>query len=147
MTQDVDAIITLSQLPQLTDDAAFWNAIEQTNTLLSPKGLYITHLFCKDQIFLRPDWERHIVPILTPSTRFLKLFRPHAIDLILTKMMRGNDTQDMEDIDFLNRHGDITLQHMETAFQSARIPDVPELNDAFQRALPIVRQFLFRTSS
>jgi len=52
-TQDVDAIISLSQLPKLAKDDAFWDAIERTNNILSPKGLYITHLFAEDQVFLR----------------------------------------------------------------------------------------------
>lgn len=141
-TQDVDAIISLSQLPELTKDDMFWDALERTNKILSPKGLYITHLFCEDQVFLRPDWSSHIVPIHRPPTRFLKLFRPHAIDLILTKMMRGNDTEDMNDISFLIRQDGVSANELEAAFASARLPDVPELHDAFDRALPVVRRIL-----
>ena len=145
-TQDVDAIIPLSQLPGLTEDTGFWDAVERTNTALSPKGLYITHLFCEDQVFLRPDWEQHLRPIHTVATHFLKLFRPHPVDLILTKMMRGNDSQDMEDITFLVRQNDFTAAGLEAAFESVRMPDVPELREAFQQALPLVRDIL-RTSS
>jgi hypothetical protein len=141
-TQDVDAIISLSQLPELTKDDMFWDALDRTNQVLSPKDLYITHLFCEDQVFLRPDWTLHIVPIHTLPTRFLKLFRPHAIDLILTKMMRGNDSQDMEDVSFLVRQDNVTANEMESAFASVRMPDVPELHDAFDRALPEVRRIL-----
>jgi hypothetical protein len=75
-------------------------------------------------------------------TRFLKLFRPHAIDLILTKMMRGNDTHDMEDISFLIRQDNVSANQLDAAFASVRLPDVPELHDAFDRALPAVRQIL-----
>lgn len=139
-TQDVDAIITLSQLPELMEDTKFWEAQERTNLKLQPKGLYITHLFSEDQVFLRPDWQRFIVPINKPATRSLKLFRPDTVDLILTKMMRGNDTQDMQDIAFLIRNGGVTLAQMEAAFQSVRIPDVQELRDAFHRALPEARR-------
>ncbi len=141
-TQDVDAIIRLSQLPQLAEDTAFWDAVDRTNAELSPKGLYITHLFGEDQVFLRPDWERHIVPISSLATRFLTLHRPHAADLILTKMMRGNDSLDMEDISFLARQDNVTANLMESAFASVRIPDVPELREAFCRALPVVRDIL-----
>jgi hypothetical protein len=141
-TQDVDAIIRMSQLPALTDDTGFWDAVDRTNLVLSPKGLYITHLFCEDQVFLRPDWEDHLIPLKRPTTNWLKLFRPHAADLILTKMMRGNDSQDMEDIAFLTRQDDVTAQQMDAAFANVRIPDVPELRDAFQRALPVVREIL-----
>ncbi|MCU0797962.1 MAG: hypothetical protein MUF31_18730 [Akkermansiaceae bacterium] len=142
MTQDVDAIITLSHLPDLTNDFIFWDAIEHTNNQLAHKGLYITHLFCEDQVFLRPDWEQHLVPINHPPTRFLRLSRPHVIDLILTKMMRGNDELDMADIRFLVSQAPVTLPEMEAAFASVRIPEVPELHEAFKRSLPIVREIL-----
>jgi len=141
-TLDVDAIITLSQLPELMEDVKFWEAQERANLRLQPKGLYITHLFSEDQVFLRPEWERFLVPIKNPTTRFLKLFRPDAVDLILTKMMRGNDTQDMQDIAFLIRNGGVNSVRMEVAFQRVRIPDVQELRDAFDRALPAVRRLL-----
>lgn len=141
-TQDVDGIIRLSQLPELMEDDGFWEAQERANQKLEPRGLYITHLFCEDQVFLRPDWEQHLVPILRPETRLLRLFRPHAVDLILTKMMRGNDPQDMEDVRFIVENSGVTPDEMETAFQQVRMPDVEELRDEFEKALPIVRQIL-----
>lgn len=141
-TQDVDAIISLSQLPALMKDDKFWEAQERANLKLEPKGLYITHLFSEDQVFLRPEWEKHLVPLTRPATLHLKLYRPDAVDLILTKMMRGNDTQDMEDIAFLIRNGCITAEQMEAAFECVRIPDVQELREAYLRAQPTVRQIL-----
>ncbi len=75
-----------------------------------------------------------------PSTRWLRLFRPATLDLILTKMMRGDDPQDMEDIAFLIRHDRITPAQIETAFKDAVIPNVTELHDAFERAKPLVRE-------
>jgi len=141
-TQDVDGIIRLAQLPELTEDTGFWDAVDQTNTELSPKGLYITHLFSEDQVFLRPDWEQYLVPLNRPATSWLRLFRPHAVDLILTKMMRGNDTLDMQDIAFLVRQDGIRAEEMEAAFARVRIPDVSELREAFERALPVVREII-----
>ena len=141
-TQDVDGIIRLSQLPVLMEDHEFWEAQERANHILEPRGLYITHLFCEDQVFLRPEWEQSLVPVMRPETRWLRLFRPHAVDLILTKMMRGNDSQDMEDVAFLVRKGGITRKEMELAFQEVQMPDLPELRDAFARALPRVREIL-----
>lgn len=138
-TLDVDAIITFSQLPVLMDDSRFWDALDRTNQTLQPKGLYITHLFSEDQVFLRPDWEAHIVPITRPETQHLSLFRPHVLDLILTKMMRGNDELDMADIRFLITQESITASQIEAAIQNARIPDVVELQDAFKRAIPTVQ--------
>lgn len=141
-TQDVDGIIRLSQLPGLMADDGFWEALERANQALDAKGLYITHLFSEDQVFLRPDWEKHLVSVNRPQTRWLRLFRPHPVDLILTKMMRGNDPQDMEDISFIIRQGEVSLTEMETAFTSVRMPDIQELRDAFERALPVVREIL-----
>ena len=141
-TQDVDGIIRLAQLPVLMEDYGFWEAQERANRILEPRGLYITHLFSEDQVFLRREWEQHLVPILRPETRWLRLFRPHAVDLVLTKMMRGNDPQDMEDVAFLVRKSGVTSTEMETAFSQVRIPDVRELRDAFERALPRVREVL-----
>ena len=141
-TQDVDAILTIGQLEEFDADREFWYAVERTNQLLEPRGLYITHLFPEDLVFLRPDWHEHILPVLRPPTRHLKLCRPHTIDLILTKMMRGDDPQDMEDIAFMVRHDGITREEMEPAFANVRMPDVVELHDAFARALPLVRAIL-----
>lgn len=143
-TQDVDGIIRLSQLSVLMEDSGFWEAQERANRILEPKGLYITHLFSEDQVFLRPQWEEHLVPVLRPETRWLRLFRPHVVDLILTKMMRGNDPQDMEDVAFLVTKSRVSLAEMEVAFQQVRMPDLHELRDAFKRALPRVREILDR---
>ena len=78
-SKDVDAIIPLTDLASLSADEGFWDAQETTNTELRPKGLYITHLFRADQVFLRRDWERHIVPITRPPTRWLRLLRPATL--------------------------------------------------------------------
>jgi hypothetical protein len=142
-TQDVDAIISMAQLSVLTNDLQFWEAIDRTNHILSPKGLYITHLFAEDQVFLRPEWENFITPIHIPGLRHLKLFRPHALDLVLTKMMRGNDALDLDDIRFLANSENITMTEVEHAFSTVRIPeDIPEFTEAFQRALPTVREII-----
>ena len=136
----MDAIIPLADLDQLTADEAFWEAQEKTNDELRPKGLYVTHLFRADQVFLRRDWERHLVPVTHPPTRWLRLLRPATPDLILTKMMRGDDPQDMADIAFLIRHDRITPAQVESAIAEAVLPDLVELRDAFERAKPLVRE-------
>ena len=53
-------------------------------------------------------------------------------------MMRGNDEQDMQDIDFLIRHDRLARIEIENAFVEAVIPDNQELRDAFARAQPTV---------
>jgi hypothetical protein len=139
-TLDVDAIIPITQTEILRADQNFWDAQEATNRKLEKDGLYITHLFEADQIFLRRDWEQHLVPITHPPTRWLRLFRPATLDLILTKMMRGDDAQDLSDVAFLIRHDHLTLAQIESALAEAVIPDLVELRDAFERAKPLVRE-------
>ena len=139
-TLDVDAIIRASELETFRRDTNFWDAQEAANRELEKEGLYITHLFEADQVFLRRNWEQQIVPITRPATRWLRLFRPATLDLILTKMMRGDDPQDMADAAFLIRHDGITPAQIESAFVEAVIPDLAELRDAFERAKPRVLQ-------
>lgn len=139
-SKDVDAIIPLADLDSLSANEGFWDAQEATNSELRPKGLYITHLFRADQVFLRRDWEKYLVPITRPPTRWLRLFRPATLDLILTKMMRGDDPQDMADIAFLITRDHVTPSQMEDALAEAVIPDLTELRDSFDRAKPRVRE-------
>ncbi len=141
---DVDAIIPVSQVPVLRNDTNFWEAQEAANRELEKEGLYITHLFEADQVFLRREWERHVVTVARPPTRWLRLFRPATLDLVLTKMMRGDDPQDMADIAFLIRHDQITLAQIEGALADAVIPDLAELRDAFERVKPRVRELASR---
>ena len=141
-TLDVDAIIPLSQNEVFRADSNFWDAQEATNRELEKDGLYITHLFEADQVFLRRDWERHLVPITHPSTRWLRLFRPATLDLVLTKMMRGDDPQDMADIAFMIRQDRLTSAQIESAIADVVLPDLVELRDAFERAKPLVRDLV-----
>lgn len=137
-TVDVDAILRTSEAHLVDEDMQFWDAKDATNLELEKEGLYLTHLFMETQVFLRRDWERHIVPIARPTTRWLRLFRPATLDLVLTKMMRGADEQDLRDAAFLIRLDRLTTGELEEAFAQARLPDIPELHDAFERAKPAV---------
>jgi len=137
-TQDVDAIISYTQSHELGRDPGFWDAIEGANAELAAQGLYITHLFSEAEIFLRRDWCNHLVPVSRPALRWLRLFRPATVDLILTKMMRGNDPQDMADAGFMIRHDHVTPEQLEAGFAAAVIPDLVEYRDAFARARPVV---------
>jgi hypothetical protein len=139
---DVDVIIPLSQTPHLSNDQNFWAAQEAANQELSKDRLYITHLFPADQIFLRRDWEQHLIPVSRPRTQWLKLVRPATLDLILTKMMRGDDPQDLQDIAFMIAHDRITSVDLEQTFAEAVIPAIPELREMFERAKPLVRELV-----
>jgi hypothetical protein len=135
---DVDGLIPEAELSALVADDNFWDAQIATNEALRPSGLYITHLFRDDQVFLRDEWLEHLVPISRPPLRFLRLSRPATLDLILTKMMRGDDAQDMEDVAFLIRHDGVTRAQLEETMRRARLPDIPEPHDAFAKAKPHV---------
>jgi hypothetical protein len=135
---DVDVILRDSQTASLDADDQFWDSQAAVNAQLDREGLYMTHLFGEQQVFLRRQWESEILPVLRPPLKFLRLFRPATIDLVLTKMMRGNDEQDMQDVDFMLRHDRITLSQIEAAFRDAVIPGGIELRDAYDRARPTV---------
>ena len=129
-TMDVDAILPLAEMPQIEVNDDFWNAVEKTNRELEPTGLYITHLFCDDQVILSADWLSHIRPVRL-SCSHLKLYRPGTHDLILTKMMRV-DPQDRSDIEFLLKQDDVQLSVLEEMLPHAQVPDIPELQEAYE---------------
>jgi hypothetical protein len=66
-----------------------------------------------------------------------KVFRPATVDLVLTKMARG-DEQDLEDIGFLLNQEPISPRELQAAFARARVPDVTEIRQLFIAAQPKV---------
>jgi hypothetical protein len=131
-THDVDAILPLSWLAAKDQNLDFWEAQQKTNTELEPSGLYITHLFRELEIILTPDWlnRRVHVPL---ELQKLAVFRPSTLDLILTKMARG-DENDLIDVRFLLTQETHTAEKLKAAFSRARLPDVPEIRKLFQAA-------------
>lgn len=132
-TLDVDAILPEVEMAAIDGDEQFWSAVEHTNAELATTGLYLTHLFTDSQVILRPAWLESIMPIQLDSLRYLHLFRPATEDLILTKMMRV-DPQDREDLRFLFRQTDRHPAMLEEIFTDARVPDVPEIREAFEQS-------------
>jgi len=137
-TQDVDAIIPDDQVQALANDFRFWDARDAVNERFKTEGLYITHLFPESEVFLRRGWMRHTIALPRPRLNHLKLFRPATIDLVLTKRMRGNDEQDMADVEFIIRHDRITEPQLVEAFSQMNPIALVELRDAFERAKPVV---------
>ena len=133
----MDAIIPLAQLDELRADEQFWGARNAANVDLAGRGLYLTHLFTEADVFLLPDWLDRRVPIPSDFTH-LKLLRPATLDLILTKMMRGADPEDLSDIAFLLKQGPMKDEELRAAFDRVRLPDIQELRDAFHVAQPKV---------
>lgn len=135
-TQDVDAILPLSWLEAEDQNQDFWQAQQKTNAELEPSGLYITHLFRELEIILTPDWITHRVRVPLELRR-LMVFRPTALDLILTKMARG-DENDLADIRFLLQQETISVEQLRAALACARVPDVPEIRELFKITQPKV---------
>ena len=135
-THDVDAILSLSWLAAEDENMDFWQAQQKTNAEIEPTGLYFTHLFRELEIILLPDWlTRRVRGSL--ELRNLTVFRPATLDLILTKMARG-DENDLADIRFLLQQETIPADQLRTAFARARVPDVPEIRELFEKAQPKV---------
>jgi hypothetical protein len=135
-TQDVDAILPMAWLAAEDENLDFWEAQQKTNAELESEGLYITHLFRELEVILTPDWaaRRIHIPLSLPKLRVL---RPSTLDLVLTKMARG-DENDFADIRFLLERESISPEHLRIAFRSARVPQVPEILELFQKAQPKV---------
>jgi hypothetical protein len=135
-THDVDAILPLSWLAAEDENLDFWEAQQRTNSQLEPEGLYLTHLFRELEVILTPDWliRRVRIPL---ELRHLAVFRPATLDLILTKMARG-DENDLADIKFLLTHEPLTADQLRATFVHARVPDIPETQALFLAAQPKV---------
>lgn len=139
-TKDVDAIIPGEQVQALADDMQFWDARDAVNERFKSEGLYITHLFPESEVFLRRNWLDHILVINRLLLHHLRLFRPATIDLVLSKMMRGTDPQDMADAQFMIRHDRITEAQLLEAFTQLKPIELIELREAFAKAKPVVLQ-------
>lgn len=65
------------------------------------------------------------------------MFRPATLDLILTKMARG-DENDLADIGLLLAREPLGADELRAAFARARVPDIPETQALFRAAQPKV---------
>lgn len=129
VTNDVDIIIPAEREVQVDADRDFWNAVEKANKDLESEGLYISHIFPERQVTLTPEWQQHTVRLETPGLKKLSISRPRALDLVISKMGRG-DAQDQEDVRNLLRLEHkvsgkiITANEVRAAAESARVPEI-----------------------
>lgn len=129
MTNDVDIIIPDQDEVKVDADRGFWQAIEKANRELEPEGLYITHLFPEREVTLTPEWQQHLVHLDTAYLEKLQIARPRTLDLIISKMGRG-DLQDVEDVRTLLHLEQkvsgqtITAAEVQAAAARARVPEV-----------------------
>ena len=117
VTQLVDTVVPAQQSEQMNDDLAFWDALTAANAELEPMGIYLTHIFEEWQIIMRREWLMHRVHIRRPALTHLHLFRPATLDLILSKMMRGDDPQHMEEIRWMIGCENISTHDLESSLR------------------------------
>ncbi len=136
-TNDVDIIIPKEREMRVDADRTFWRAVEKTNQELESKGLYITHIFPEREVALTPEWKQHIVPLHHDKLTKLSLQRPRMLDLVVSKMGRG-DVQDLVDVrNMLRLHREtmgrqLTASEIALAAGRAQVPEV--YREIFPRA-------------
>ena len=136
-TNDVDIIIPKERELRVDADRGFWHAVEKTNRELEQHGLYITHIFPEREVVLTPEWKQYLVPLHHEQLTKLNLQRPRMLDLVVSKMGRG-DAQDLADVrSMLRLHYAVTGIPLtgEVIATAARRAHVPEIyREIFSRA-------------
>lgn len=128
-TNDVDIIIPAHAEMKIDADMTFWKAIESANRELEPAGLYISHIFPEREVALTPEWKNHVVGLSIPKLEKLKVSRPRVLDLVVSKMGRG-DSADLEDVrqmlrvERLTTGRAITSDEIAAAAARAHVPDL-----------------------
>ncbi|MSU50603.1 MAG: hypothetical protein EXS37_16205 [Opitutus sp.] len=137
MTNDIDVILPSGRELAIDADAQFWDAISATNRELEAKGLYITHIFPEREVVLTPEWKQFIVPLPYPGLKKLRLSRPRMLDLVVSKMGRG-DLQDQADVRSmltLQREFSLTAPSAVEIAAASKRATVPEVyREIFTRA-------------
>ena len=137
MTNDIDVILPSGRELAIDADAQFWDAISATNRELEAKGLYITHIFPEREVVLTPEWKQFIIPLPNPGLKKLRLSRPRMLDLVVSKMGRG-DLQDQADVRSmltLQREFSLTAPSAAEIAAASKRATVPEVyREIFTRA-------------
>jgi hypothetical protein len=123
-SEDVDCLCTLAEATAI-DSPAFQKALAETNRILEPRGLYITHIFDEDEIIHLPDWTSRLTPP-PPDAPVFKHFAYDAVspeDIILSKLTRF-DAKDQMDVADLMRECSITRARVDDLIGSAVVPAV-----------------------
>lgn len=133
-TLDVDVLLPTAQTSEIEADLQFWSALECANEELDAEGLYLTHIFQEDQIALASGWMERREIIDSIATSHLQLYRPSVADLILTKMMRGADEEDLADISFLMAQPSFREETLQEALRTVIMPPLVEIQELFEKA-------------
>jgi hypothetical protein len=137
VTNDIDIIIPASREMSVDADANFWGAIDAVNKELAPDGLYISHIFPERDVVLSANWHEYLQAVDAPFEK-LTITRPRMLDLILSKMGRG-DAQDVDDVRKMLRLEHvvtglpITPTDIATAAANANVPEI------YREIFPVAR--------
>ncbi len=132
VSHDVDAVFWTGQAEALASSSNFWEAVEAVNHELAERGLYISHFFQEDQVVLTPEWRTQRQPIVG-AWQHLNLYRLGNGDLLLSKLMR-DDPIDHADACFIASRAGFSAEDVHRLLGQARVPDIPEIAEHFERA-------------
>ena len=133
---DVDVVLWVGQAEDLLRQGNLWDAIKEVNDELVGENLYISHFFEETQVTLRAEWKECRVPI-EGNWRMLNLYRLANADLFLSKCMR-DDPLDLADARYIWAQAGWQAEDVRQIVRSARIPDIDELKDQFDRCVRIL---------
>lgn len=143
-TLDIDIIVPKHLSESIEHDEQFWEAIETTNAQLAESGLFVAHIFDEEQLIIRPGWYGHRERIDLPAIEHILVYRPAAIDLILTKMARAEDPEDRQDIIMLISREQLNPGAIRDAIAEARVPDLPDILEQFNKSKEFIEKQIMR---
>jgi hypothetical protein len=138
-TEDADLLMDDRECHALIEDAGFGEAIEAVNAELEPQGLYLSHIFGPEQQVLSPSWRASCRAIALPGLRLLSVTCLGPVDLVLTKMGRGDD-EDFADVRFLFESRAVDAAAVRHALAEAIVP--AEYAELFASARPKLTHLL-----
>lgn len=130
-TEDADLLLDDRECQALIDTAGFSEGVEATNRELEPQGLYLTHIWGPEQIPLGPDWRRAVRNVPMAGLARLTVTALGPLDLILSKLARGDD-EDLADVEWVISREGLAGSMVREAIARAVVPEV--LADAFSVA-------------
>lgn len=129
-TEDVDLLLDDREVNLLIEEANIGAALEATNRLLEPEGLYVTHIWGPEQQILTPEWRECCRPVPRDwGSALLTVSVLGPLDLIMSKLCRADDG-DLDDIRHLVHVERLERSAIEAAISRAIVPS------AFAEVLP-----------
>ncbi|MBL8923722.1 MAG: hypothetical protein JNJ54_33010 [Myxococcaceae bacterium] len=132
-TEDADLLLDDRECLALVEGAGFAEAVEATNRVLEPRGLYLAHVFGPEQQVLAPGWRPRCRPLSIDGLSRLRVEVLAPEDLALTKLGRF-DAADEDDVRFLLESRQLDPARWRHSIDEAIVP--PEYRNLFEEARP-----------